>query len=419
LGLKNKMNDKKNKLNEMNTSSSSQGVGGSPFRERKVRKNSKRAGQPFTVAEKKSVHKDAFTSTKTAMVIKPKSKSERSKGKDIKNNPNATLAQFETKSERTLRESIKNLIYLNRIKYHEEQAKREMNEQKLRKVIRYLLTEADEANKINYSSTGETAAAAFIKKISVTFDEYASLKSTQAQREEFKKIYLTGIKIYLDALDQQYYILNPEERQPNVAAPALPPAQPAGPEATTPNMSEPAARRGDRKINEAAPSPINSTEVNPLSGINTKAMRAQATTAAVQAVGASDKTGHGTAENALNRDLPQIDPLYINLTFKTFSANNANGSTRTTSDRKDFRMMLIGDTATNTAGNIANEFNKIDVSNQTNDSPHKGDASQTPPLTPQPLPTGEPAAPVAPAPTPSAEPSAGPDLAGGETELPV
>jgi len=402
------MSDKK--INEVCSTSASQGSAANFFKERRNRRNPKRIGAPFT-----GQAIEAPISGIAAVYPRKKNKNSNGKGSKPK------LAKLESKSEQMLREAIRNLVFLSRIKYHEEQAKIGLQEQKLRKVIRHLLTEADDAQESGLASTGQTAGYSFLKKIEKTTfqNDFQSLRSSEEQRTEFKKVYLTGIKIYLDALDQQYYILNPEERQPNVAAPALPPAQPAGPEATTPNMSEPAARRGDRKINEAAPSPINSTEVNPLSGINTKAMRAQATTAAVQAVGASDKTGHGTAENALNRDLPQIDPLYINLTFKTFSANNANGSTRTTSDRKDFRMMLIGDTATNTAGNIANEFNKIDVSNQTNDSPHKGDASQTPPLTPQPLPTGEPAAPAAPAPTPSAEPPAGPDLAGGENELPV
>lgn len=420
------MSNKKKKLDEMsgvgsvgNTAANIQGAS-DVFRERRNRKNG-RISAPFTetVVNEKTVRNAFGNKFNTVTVVEPKSKKERQKGtepgekknkktKKISLTPKIMKNLHESKSEKILRESIRNLVLLNRVKYHEEEAKRELQEQKLRHIIRHLIMEADEANKINYSSTGETSAASFMKKISVTMDEYASLKSTQAQREEFKKIYLTGIKIYLDALDQQYYILNPEERGAlgTVGAPTQ------GMNAPQPTAPPAPAKRSDR-LQEAAPAPINAKDVNPLSNINTKAMRTQATTAAVQAVGVTDKTGHGMAENALNRDLPQIDPLYINLTFKQFSAANADGSSRMTSDRKDFRMMLIGDSSTNTAGNIANEFTKLDLSNPTNDSPHKGDPSQTPPLTPQPLPNAA-AQPAPPVPAPTAPPSA----EGGSEELP-
>lgn len=326
-----------------------------------------------------------------ATVIKRKSAKERASGKDLKKNPNVTIAKLETKSERTLREAIRELVLLNRVKYHEQQALREMQEQKLRGVIRFLLQEADDSSKINYSSTGETSAASFMKKISVTMNEYAALVSTQAQRNEFKKIYLTGIKSYLDALDEQYYILNPEERPGSMPAPQsagqMSPA-PAGNQAAT----QAPAKRSDR-LQEAAPSPISANKVNPLAGMDNKNMVAQAAATAVQIAGVSNKTGHGTAETALNRDLPQIDPLYNNLTFEEFNVNDAKGNSRTTNDRKDFRIMLIGDVQSGDIGNIANEFSKIDITKQTNDSPHKNDASKVPALEPkqQAAPPAEPA----------------------------
>lgn len=398
------MSDKKKNINEMSSAAggSSQGTAGNFF---KVRRNRQSRNPSAPFGEQKIIHGKVDNKSNSTYVLPRKKKKS---GKELPKTK-GKMAKFERKGERMLREAVRNLVFLNRVKYHEEQALREMQEQKLRGIIRFLINEADDSSKVNYSSTGETAAASFMKKISVTFDEYSALVSTQAQRNEFKKIYLTGIKSYLDALDQQYYILNPDERAGG-AQPAQ--TEPAG----GPQMPPPPARRSD-KLHEATPSPISSMSVNPLSGIDNKNMVAQATAAAVKIAGASNKTGHGAAENALNRDLPQIDPLYNNLTFEQFTVTNAQGASRSTSDRKDFRIMLIGDTATNEIGNIANEFAKIDIAKQTNDSPHKDDPSKTPALEPKPLPGAE----TVPAPTPPAPaPEAGmaPEAPAGEEELP-
>lgn len=371
---------------------------GKVFRERRNR-SSGNVSVPFAPVEEKTIHGAASNRNNSMYVLPPRKKIK--KGKDVPKTK-GKLAKLETKSERTLRESIRNLVLLSRVKYHEEQALREMQEQKLRKIIRHLINEGDDSSKVNYSSTGETAAASFMKKISVTFDEYSSLVSTQAQRNEFKKIYLTGIKSYLDALDQQYYILNPEEKAGGMQQPA-----PAGPVAPVDQQTPPPPAKRSDKLQEAAPAPINTTKINPLSGIDNKNMVAQATAAAVQIAGASNKTGHGAAESALNRDLPQIDPLYNNLTFEQFTVTDSKGGSRSTSDRNDFRIMLIGNTATNEIGNIANEFAKIDIAKQTNDSPHKNNPSNVPALEPKPLPGNDQSTP--------AQPSVGQPPSGGES----
>ncbi len=370
------------------------------FRTRRSRKNPSKAGKPFTEMVTK---KNAFEPAGAAVYPDKRS----SKGKDPKKLPYKKVNKIENKSEKMLREAIRNLVFLSRIKYHEEQAKIGIQEQKLRKVIRHLINEANDVG-VKYNSTGETYAAEYIKKISVVFKEYASLVSKQSQREEFKNIYLTGIKIYLDGLDQQYYILNPQKRQ-QTAMPAV--AQPTqadvgtqqgGPE-TPPSPAK-------RSMNEAevAPSLGSNAGPNPMLDINTAPMQAQAIKSAVKVAGAADPTGHGGADKALARDLPQIDPLYVILTFDEFT--NDGGSTN---DRKEFRKSLIGyeEGGQKFIGNIANEFFKIDLNTPTNDSPYKN--QETPATTPQPLPGQETgAAPVAaPPPETGGVPATAPSIA--------
>lgn len=375
------------KIDEMCSSSAAQGSASNFFRKRRKTKSNPNA--PFTEA--------AINPTGQAIVFPKRKKT--GKGK---------IAKLETKSEGILREAIRNLIFLSRIKYHEEQAKIGIQEQKLRNVIRYLITEADDAQEAGLASTGQTAGYAFLKKIEKTTfqNDFQSLKSSEEQRTEFKKVYLTGIKIYLDTLDQQYLILNPEQRpggapgmaQPAMPEPSMPP--PEGGEAMppAPDMGGlPPAKRRDLKedappVGNIAPA---ASGVAAQSSMDTSNIQKQAVMTAVSATqtDGSDVTGRAAAETALKRDLPQIDTLYFNLTFKPITIKGAE-----TNDRKEFRTFLIGDKEH--VGNIQIKFkewgDKAPIGGGTeNNTP----IIEVPPLEPQ-APTGAaPAAPAGPAPT--------------------
>lgn len=257
--------------------------------------------------------------------------------------------------ESVLREAIRKLVFLNRVKYHEENVKREMQEQKLRKVIRYLLREGDDALEGALDTTGQTAAFKFLQKVETTTFKnfYSNLKTSRKQRREFKKMYLTGVKVYLDALDQQYYILNPQAKQggPVPAVPTEAPVSPVAAPAATAPIAE-----ATKPVNPAASGVADSISSD------TGHMQKQAISAAVSptAAVADDETIKAAIDNAkdaLKADLAQIDNLYFNLSFKEFTTSTG----RTTSDRRDFRLFLIGDEGT--VGNLQVKFKQYNLAN--------------------------------------------------------
>lgn len=313
------------------------------FRERRNRKP-KHKGAPFTepVQEQSKTVKVA----QSGVVVT-------GKGKNKKLKP----VKFENKSESMLREAIRNLIFLNRVKYHEENVKRELQEQKLRKVIRFLLTEGDDALESALDTTGQTAAFKFLQKVeTTTFKNYFSnLKTSRKQRREFKKMYLTGVKLYLDALDQQYYILNPSATRAASAPVGMPSAPPPNAAAAPAAVPAPLAE-AEQPVN-----PVASPVANQIQS-DTGGMQQQAISAAVSpnVAAIDDETIKAAVENAkeaLKADLAQIDNLYFNLSFKEFTTNTG----RTTSDRKDFRLFLIGDQ--NTVGNLQIKFKQYNANN--------------------------------------------------------
>jgi len=275
-----------------------------------------------------------------AAVYSPKNK--KSKGK--KDEKSYVDAKLESRSEKTLREAIRNLIFLNRVKYHEQQAKREIQEQKIRRVIRYLLREADNTRDINFSTTGAASAWNFITQIEKTTfenDFATTLKSSKEQRDAFKTVYLTGVKIYLDSLDQQYLILNPEDSPGG----KMPPTEQPMPDGLQEALGDPMSSQMHPAAAEAAPPPSTTPA-------DTKNIQSAAVQTALSSTAKAnlDKTGVNGAESALKRDLPQIDPLYFNLTFKQITTTSG----RNTNDRQEFRFFLIGDQ--NKVGNMQLKF---------------------------------------------------------------
>jgi hypothetical protein len=104
------------------------------------------------------------------------------KGK--KKKPKKTAKIGNLYQEKILREAIRKLVELSKIKYYEEVGKETLQEMKLRSVIRALLTEKSEATP--YNNTGLNTAAEVIQRIKRTIiDTYKSLTSSDAQRNDF------------------------------------------------------------------------------------------------------------------------------------------------------------------------------------------------------------------------------------------
>ena len=86
--------------------------------------------------------------------------------------------------EEILREAIRRLISLSTVKYYEEAGKKAIEEIKLRKAIRALISEKSEP--IPYKNTGLNTAAEVLQRIKRTIvDTYKSLTSSQEQRTDF------------------------------------------------------------------------------------------------------------------------------------------------------------------------------------------------------------------------------------------
>lgn len=383
----------KKKINEMSGAGAAAGTANNFFKVRRNRRG--KIGSPFT---------EAVTGTMKVgkkVAVYPKNKAKQKNGTE--DSKTYKTAQFESKGEKVLREAIRNLVFLSRIKYHEEQAKIGIQEQKLRKIIQHLLSEA-KSEQI-YLTTGENKAADFLNNIrSTTFDQlYAELSSSEQQRLAFRTTYLEKLKLYLDSLDQQHIILHPEDKptkplaiekpaegnEPNQAEletgtpeteagaeiPPVPSLE-APPEGETPPAEEPAP-----ELTEAAGAPI-----VPLAGMTAKpdTSRLQQQVMATQLNRTDmDSTGIEQALNALIKDLPQIDRLYSSLTFKPLKLPTG----EITSDREIFRKMLFG--GPNADGSTSDGNLDIDFDNKDKDVATSDKPTATPAI-PQPttVPTG-------------------------------
>ena len=372
-------------INEMNTAAGAMGSASNFFRVRRNRKG--KPGFPFTEA---ATITTKVNTKKVAVYPKDKSKREEKKGK--KDSLPYKVAQLESKSEKVLRESIRNLIFLSRIKYHEEQAKIGIQEQKLRKIIQHLLKE--EKNDQIYLTTGENNAADFLNNIrSTTFDQlYAKLSSSEQQRLAFRTTYLEKLKLYLDSLDQQYIIINPEDKptkplgiekpeegnEPNQAELETgSPEMETPPEETPPEMGateepdteevppEGAEQPEEEPLQEAAggvPPVVGISQMPDTSRLQKQVIATQLNKPDL------DTTGIKQAIKALTKDLPQIDDLYSSLTFKPLRLPTG----EVTSDREIFRKMLFGGPApdgSNLDGNLDIRFDGKDKDVITSDKP--------------------------------------------------
>jgi len=129
-------------------------------------------------------------------------------------------------SEQKLRESLRKIIFLNKVKFYEEKGKQYLQEQKLRRVIQYLIKEEEEDPALaNLDTTGEIKAyKAFKKTLTGIKNSYKDLISSFQQRESFKDIFYDGVKEYFRKLQQMGTDIKPVEKpeEKNINEPVLP-----------------------------------------------------------------------------------------------------------------------------------------------------------------------------------------------------
>ncbi len=119
--------------------------------------------------------------------------------------------------EQILREAIRILIELEKIKYYEEYGRQALQEMKLRQVIRMLLTEKSEP--IPYKNTGLNTAAEVLQRIKRTVvDAYKSLTSNKEQRRDFTD---TVEELVKKAIEQQDYMKEIDKNSSGSSVPAM------------------------------------------------------------------------------------------------------------------------------------------------------------------------------------------------------
>lgn len=101
--------------------------------------------------------------------------------------------------EQVLREAIRKIISLSKIKYFEEQGQKALEEQKLRRVVRTLISEKAELTP--FRNTGLNTAVDVLKRIRRTIvDSYKNLTSSKDQRKDYIDTVET---LLLQAIKQQ------------------------------------------------------------------------------------------------------------------------------------------------------------------------------------------------------------------------
>lgn len=141
------------------------------------------------------------------------------KGK--KKHPKKTPKMANLYQEQILRDAIRKIISLSKLKFYEQKGKEYLEEQKLRMVIRTLLNEKSEPTP--YNNTGLNTAAEVIQRIKRTImDTYRSLTTSQKQRQDFIATVEDMVK---KAIEQQDLMKKLEGTKQQAAAP-----QPSGEE---------------------------------------------------------------------------------------------------------------------------------------------------------------------------------------------
>lgn len=229
-------------------------------------------------------------------------------------------------TEKALRETIRKIIFLNKVKFYEEKAKVALNENKLRKVIRYLLKEEDDPVLSKLSTTGQIFAyKAFKNTLTGIKNSYKDLISSKQQRESFKEVFYDGVAEYFDTIQKTGGTLPAAPSEPEkkaVSEPVLP--VPAAPEASTAEEAPPEEAEmplGEQEGDATEPTPEGEAAASP---DDIKAQEAEAekfrkqlaaqTVSKVQQVRKDvNVTGAKEAYDTLNTALPQLGAEYAKL----------------------------------------------------------------------------------------------------------
>lgn len=220
-----------------------------------------------------------------------------------------------TSQERLVRESIRKIIFLSKIKFYENKGKQYLQEQALRGAIRKLLKEEVSPE---FKTTGEAYGwTAFKRVLQGLKTSYSKLKTTAEQRKKFLETIESVIPEYLDLLDAQrgLPVEKEEEPEPTGPEPVTAPVIPGGDNTETEEPEEePSVGGGDVAAGERK------TALRTAAG--------QALSAAGADTASPDATGQTEAYSALRTALPQIGEEYEKLSLD--------------SDRKSFRMFIFG-----------------------------------------------------------------------------
>jgi hypothetical protein len=284
-------------------------------------------------------------------------KNRKLKGKKLmKRKPKYTLAVLE-KQEGTLREAIRQLVFLNKVKFYEEQTKQAIQENKLRGVIRQLLMEKDD---VIFSTTGQNEANDVLARMKTIFTRYSKITSQQKDREDYKKGFITAMTVSLNNLKKSLSLFGG-----NAAQTAQAPAK-------RKDLDE----QGEEV--EAAGEEMATPEQAPIAKppqMDDKTIEKQAQDSALKMfpkAATSDSADIKKGINDVTKIIADFVNTYRNLSDEKFQVTEKDGTVRTTSDREDFEKFLLGDPNTSTPGNIQLEFDKID------DTVKSSDKSTTP-----------------------------------------
>jgi len=226
-------------------------------------------------------------------------------------------------TEKALRETLRKIIFLNKVKFYEEKARVALQENKLRKVIRYLLKEEDDPILSRLNTTGQIFAyKAFKNTLTGIKNSYKDLISSKQQRESFKEVFYDGVAEYFDTIQKTGGVPKPAEKpeekavsEPVLPVPEAPPEQPAAPEEAGP-LGE---QEGDAGAEEASPetgataSPEDIKSQEAEQEKFRKQLAAQTVSKVQQIRKDVNVTGAKEAYDVLNTALPQLGAEYAKL----------------------------------------------------------------------------------------------------------
>ena len=269
-------------------------------------------------------------------------------------------------TEKALRETIRKIIFLNKVKFYEEKAKVSLNENKLRKVVRYLLKEEDDPILSKLSTTGQIFAyKAFKNTLTGIKNSYKDLISSRQQRESFKEVFYDGVAEYFGTIQKTGGTppatpSEPEKKAVSEPVLPVPASEEAPPEETEMPLGEQegdAVEPAPEGEATAAPDDIKAKEAE--AEKFRKQLAAQTVSKVQQVRKDVNVTGAKEAYDTLNTALPQLGAEYAKL---------ADGN-----DQQSFIDLLLGPNKDKTQSTIMSTIDAFEIElNNTNPKTREG-----------------------------------------------